>query len=234
MKKGKEESAGSLPAHIAIIMDGNGRWAKKRLLPRGAGHRAGMNRMIALAEHAFTRGVKYVTAFALSTENLSRPKEELDGLFSLFREYFEKSANTMREKGVSLKVIGDLSLLPEDIRTLVSEGEAHTAGGTVGTLILAIGYGGRQDILSAVNEAVRRGKEVTQEEFSALLSTGGIPDPDLLIRTGRELRISNFLLWQSAYTELYFTETLFPDFSEKELDRALAAYAKRERRFGKV
>ena len=211
----KEEPSARIPEHIAIIMDGNGRWAKKRLLPRSAGHRAGMKNMIALAEYAFSRGVRYVTAFALSTENFLRPQEELEGLFGLFREYFKKNAAVMREKGIALKVIGNPCLLPEDVRRLIAEGEEDTKGGSEGTLVLAIGYGGRQDIVFAVNEAVRRGKEVTAEEFSALLSTDGVPDPDLLIRTGKELRISNFLLWQSAYTEFYFTETLFPDFGEK-------------------
>ena len=230
----KEEPSARIPEHIAIIMDGNGRWAKKRLLPRSAGHRAGMKNMIALAEYAFSRGVRYVTAFALSTENFLRPQEELDGLFGLFREYFKKNAAVMREKGIALKVIGNPCLLPEDVRRLIAEGEEDTKGGSEGTLVLAIGYGGRQDIVFAVNEAVRRGKEVTAEEFSALLSTDGVPDPDLLIRTGKELRISNFLLWQSAYTEFYFTETLFPDFGEKELDRAIEAYSERERRFGKI
>ncbi len=223
-----------LPRHIAVIMDGNGRWAKKRLLPRAAGHRAGMNRMIGLAEHIFDRGVKYCTLFALSTENLSRPKEELDGLYALFREYFMRNVDTLCKKSIALRVIGDRTLLPADVVALIEEGERRTADGTRGTLLLAIGYGGRQDILSAVNTAVRGGKEVTQEEFVALLSTGGVPDPDLLIRTGKELRLSNFLLWQAAYSELYFTDVLFPDFSDAELDRALAAYADRERRFGKV
>ena len=223
-----------IPRHVAVIMDGNGRWAKKRLLPRGAGHRAGMNRMIGLAEHIFDRGVKYCTLFALSTENLSRSEEELNGLYGLFREYFPRNARTLREKGICLKVIGDRALLPADIVALIEEGESMTADGTRGVLLLAIGYGGRQDILHAVNEVARRGKEVSQEEFSALLSTDGIPDPDLLIRTGKELRLSNFLLWQAAYSELYFTDVLFPDFSDKELDRALDAFAKRERRFGKV
>ena len=222
------------PRHIAIIMDGNGRWAKKRLLPRGAGHRAGMNRMIGLAEHIFDRGVEYCTLFALSTENLSRPKEELDGLFSLFRDYFPANTERLKRKGIALRVIGDRSLLPEDIVALIAEGEAYTAGGTRGTLALAIGYGGRQDILAAVNEAVRRGREVDAEEFSAMLSTREIPEPDLLIRTGKELRISNFLLWQAAYSELYFTDVLFPDFSDKELDKAIEAYGKRERRYGKL
>ena len=223
-----------LPRHIAVIMDGNGRWAKKRLLPRAAGHRAGMNRMIGLAEHIFDRGVKYCTLFALSTENLSRPREELNGLYALFREYFPNNARTLAQKSICLRVIGDRTLLPADIVALIEDGERATAGGERGTLQLAIGYGGRQDILNAVNEAVRLGKTLTQEEFSALLSTGGIPDPDLLIRTGKELRISNFLLWQAAYAELYFTDVLFPDFSDRELDKAIEAYSRRERRFGKV
>lgn len=223
-----------LPRHIAVIMDGNGRWAKKRLLPRAVGHRAGMNRMIGLAEHIFDRGVKYCTLFALSTENLSRPREELNGLYALFREYFPNNARTLAQKSICLRVIGDRTLLPADIVALIEDGERTTAGGERGTLQLAIGYGGRQDILNAVNEAVRLGKTLTQEEFSALLSTGGIPDPDLLIRTGKELRISNFLLWQAAYAELYFTDVLFPDFSDRELDKAIEAYSRRERRFGKV
>lgn len=223
-----------IPRHIAVIMDGNGRWAKKRLLPRGAGHRAGMKRLIGLAEHAFDLGVKYFTAFALSTENLQRSQEELDGIFSLFREYFKTNVETLKKKQVALRVIGDLSLLPSDVETLIESGEEATKAGARGTLLLAIGYGGRQDIVRAANEAVRRGKEVTEEEFSALLFTGGIPDPDLLIRTGKELRLSNFLLWQSAYTELYFSGKLFPDFSDKELDAAIRAYGERDRRFGKV
>ena len=223
-----------IPRHVAVIMDGNGRWAKKRLLPRGAGHKAGMNRMIALSEHIFDRGVTFCTLYALSTENLSRPKEELDGLYALFREYFPRNTQTLKKKNITLKVIGDRSLLPADVVRLICEGEAPTAGGTRGTLLLAIGYGGRQDILAAVNAAVRQGREVGMEEFSAMLSTGDIPEPDLLIRTGGEVRLSNFLLWQSAYSELYFTDVLFPDFSDKELDRALEVYAGRERRFGKI
>ncbi len=229
----KEQTAG-VPHHIAIIMDGNGRWAKKRLLPRGAGHRAGSKRMIALSEAIFERGVKICTLFALSTENLSRPQEELQGLFTLFREYFEKNVARLAEKEIELKIIGNLTLLPEDIGEIIRKGEEQTRGGQTGTLVLAIGYGGRQDILAAVNEAVRQGKEVNEKEFSSLLSTKDFPEPDLLIRTGKELRISNFLLWQSAYTEFYFTDTLFPDFSDRELNAALASYAARERRYGKL
>ena len=229
----KEQTAG-VPHHIAIIMDGNGRWAKKRLLPRGAGHRAGLKRMISLSEAIFERGVKICTLFALSTENLSRPQEELQGLVMLFREYFTKNVERLAAKEIELKIIGNLTLLPEDIGEIIRKGEEQTRGGQTGTLVLAIGYGGRQDILAAVNEAVRRGKEVNEKEFSSLLSTKDFPEPDLLIRTGKELRISNFLLWQSAYTEFYFTDTLFPDFSDRELDAALASYAARERRYGKL
>lgn len=230
----KEQSAERVPQHIAIIMDGNGRWAKKRLLPRSAGHRAGMKRMISLSEHIFECGVRYCTLFALSTENLNRPKEELEGLFSLFREYFKKNAAVLKEKEIALKVIGNRNLLPPDVSEIVAQGEELTAGGTRGTLVLAIAYGGRQDVLQAVNRAVAAGKEVSEEEFDALLQTGELPPPDLLIRTGREKRLSNFLLWQSAYAELYFTDKLFPDFTNGDLDKAIAEYSSRERRYGRL
>ena len=220
--------------HVAVIMDGNGRWAQKRLLPRVAGHHAGMNRMIALSEHIFDSGVKWCTLYALSTENLNRPQEELEGLFSLFRTYFTKQTKKLKQKNITLRVIGNLSLLPADVRELIKQGEEETKGGARGTLVLAIAYGVRQEIIAAVNRAVQEGRQVSEDSFSALLSTDGIPDPDLLIRTGKELRLSNFLLWQSAYTELYFTGKLFPDFTNKEFDKALQSYSSRERRFGKV
>lgn len=223
-----------IPKHVAVIMDGNGRWAKNRLLPRNAGHRAGMNRMISLSEHIFDRGAEWCTLYALSTENLKRPQEELDGLFELFREYFVKNTQTLKKKGISLRVIGNLELLPKDVYEIIKEGEETTAGGTRGTLVLAIAYGARQEIISAVNRAVKEGKEVDEKSFSSLLFTDGMPDPDLLIRTGKEERLSNFLLWQSAYTEFYFTKKLFPDFTNKEFDKALEAYAARDRRFGKI
>lgn len=223
-----------IPRHLAVIMDGNGRWAKKRLLPRNAGHRAGMKRMIALSEHAFERGVEYVTLYALSTENLSRPREELDGLFALFRTYFRENVDTLIKKGIRLLVSGDRSLLPADIVSIIAEGEKNTAEGRKGTLILAIAYGGRQEILRAVNEAVREGKEVDEEAFSRLLYSTSVPDPDLLIRTGKEKRLSNFLLWQCAYTEFYFSDKMFPAFSDADLDRAFESFECRERRFGKV
>lgn len=224
----------NIPRHVAVIMDGNGRWAKKKLLPRSAGHRAGFRRMLALTEHAFDLGVRYMTLYALSAENLSRPQEELDALFGLFRTYFTQNVEKLVAKGIRLKVIGNRDLLPEDIVALIERGEAATAAGERGVMALAVGYGARQEIVSAVNEAVKRGETVTESGFSALLSTEGMPDPDFLIRTGREKRLSNFLLWQSAYTELYFSDKLFPAFTNADFDKAIRDFAGRERRFGKL
>lgn len=224
-----------MPArHVAIIMDGNGRWAKKRLLPRNMGHRAGLKRMISLSEHVFECGVTHLTLFALSVENLSRPKEEVDGLFDLFREYFPKQQKKLKERGVRLRVIGDRTLLPADLQTMIGEAETMTAGEEKGTLTIALAYGAKQEILSAVNLAVKNQKEVTEEEFSDLLSTAGYPPLDLLIRTGGEVRLSNFLLYQAAYAELYFTKKLFPDFTDRDFDKALEAFSLRDRRFGRV
>lgn len=223
-----------IPTHVAIIMDGNGRWAKARLLPRGEGHRQGMNRMIDLADHAFAVGVKVLTVYALSTENLSRPKEELDGLFSLFRKYFKQNVRRLLDKGIRVRIIGDVSALPQDIRALIAESEAESEGNTAGCINIALNYGARQEIVRAVNRAVASGRPVTAESLSALLYTGGQPDPDLIIRTGKEKRISNFLLYQAAYAELYFSDVMFPDFSDAEFDKALADFAGRKRRFGKT
>ncbi len=233
MKEKKTEEA-RLPRHVAVIMDGNGRWAKKRLLPRSAGHKAGVKRMLSLVDQMFRRGVKYVTLYALSAENLARPQEELNELFSLLRAYFAENVQKLKAQEIRLSVIGDRSLLPADIVQAIEAGERDTLNCGKGRLILAIAYGGRQEIVRAVNAAVAAGKQVTAEAFSALLNTAEIPDPDLMIRTGRETRISNFLLWQAAYTELYFSEKMFPEFSEKDLDAALRDYALRERRFGRV
>ncbi len=233
MKEKKTEEA-RLPRHVAVIMDGNGRWAKKRLLPRSAGHKAGVKRMLSLVDQMFRRGIKYVTLYALSAENLARPQEELNELFSLLRAYFAENVQKLKAQEIRLSVIGDRSLLPADIVQAIEAGERDTLNCGKGRLILAIAYGGRQEIVRAVNAAVAAGKQVTAEAFSALLNTAEIPDPDLMIRTGRETRISNFLLWQAAYTELYFSEKMFPEFSEKDLDAALRDYALRERRFGRV
>lgn len=224
----------SIPLHVGVIMDGNGRWAKKRLMPRSAGHRNGMDRMISLAEHAKDTGIKYLTVYALSTENLSRPKDELEGLFNLFRKYFVKNVKKLYEQNSAVKVIGDLSALPEDVASLISNGEKNSPENAQFTLVFAINYGGRNEILNAVNRAVEKGEILDRAGFENLLYTNGIPDPDLIIRTGGEIRLSNFLTYQSAYSELYFTDVLFPDFTNAEFDKAIENYLSRERRFGKV
>ena len=223
-----------IPRHIAMIMDGNGRWAKKRLMPRSFGHKAGMERMIGLTEHAFSLGVEYVTVYALSTENLLRPKEELDYLFGLIREHFLPYVQKLCENGIRLRVIGDVTLLPADVREIVKKAESETASFTGKGINVALCYGSRAEIVRAVNLAVEKGKKVDENSFSSLLYTDGQPDPDLIIRTGKEVRLSNFLLWQGAYAELYFTDTMFPAFSDKELEKAIVWYSGRTRRFGKT
>lgn len=222
------------PAHVGLIMDGNGRWAKKRLLPRKLGHKAGMDCMVRLTEHAKARGVKYLTVYTLSTENLSRPADELEGLFNLFRKYFKVNVKKLYAKNSAVKIIGDLSALPTDVAQLVSDGEKNSPADADFTLVFAINYGSRAEILQAVNRAVAGGKQLDEKGFASLLYTDGIPEPDLIIRTGGEIRLSNFLTYQAAYSELYFTDVLFPDFNEQEFDKALQNYAGRERRFGKV
>lgn len=224
----------NVPAHVGIIMDGNRRWAKKRLMPPAAGHSAGLNRMVALAEKAKSAGVKYLTVYALSTENLARPQDELDKMFALIRKQFNGCIERLLSQGAAVKVIGDLSLLPEDIQKLITGGVNRSPENAEFTFIMALGYGARNEIVNAANLAVKGGEEVTEEGFARLLYTGGVPDPDFIIRTGGECRLSNFLLWQAAYAELYFSKVLFPDFSDKEFDKALAEYSARDRRFGKV
>lgn len=224
----------NIPRHVAVIMDGNGRWAKKRLMPRTFGHNAGMNAMIAMARKAKQMGVRYLTVYALSTENLSRPREELDGLYNLFRKYFTKNVKDLYAEGAAVRVIGDITALPEDVQKLIAEGVANSPADAQFFVILALNYGARAEITRAVNAAISRGERVEEGDVSALLDTKDFPDPDLIIRTGGELRLSNFLLWQAAYAELYFTDVLFPDFSDRELDKAIEAYSRRERRFGKV
>ncbi len=215
-------------------MDGNGRWAKRRLMPRSSGHKHGMNRMIALAEHAKKRGIKYLTAYTLSTENLSRPKDELDGLFDLFRNYFTENVKKLYAENSAVRIIGDVDALPEDIARLLKEGEKNSPANADFTMVFAINYGGRAEIINAVNRAIERGEKTDAAGFEKLLYTGGLPEPDLIIRTGGELRLSNFLTYQSAYSELYFTDVLFPDFTDEEFDKAIESYCTRERRFGKV
>ncbi len=223
-----------IPRHIAIIMDGNGRWAKKKLMPRSYGHKCGMERMIGLMERAFELGVEYITVYALSTENLKRPKEELDGLFDLFRNHFKEYLGRVCARGVRLRAIGDISLLPEDLQKILRESEAETAKYEGKGINVAVCYGARDEIVHAVNRAIEAGKKVTEESFSKLLYTGEVPDPDLIIRTGKEVRLSNFLLYQAAYAEMYFSDKMFPEFSDNDLDKAILEYSRRTRRFGKT
>ena len=233
MKRNKIDGEG-LPRHIAVIMDGNGRWAKKRLMPRSYGHRQGMSRMVGLLEHAFDLGIEYVTVYALSTENLKRPKEELDGLFDLIRKNFLDCMRKICSRGVRLRILGNVGLLPEDVQRLLKEAEEESSKYEGRGVNVALGYGSRAEIVRAVNLAVEAGKRVTEESFSSLLYTHGQPDPDLVIRTGKEMRLSNYLLYQSAYAELYFSDKMFPEFSDKDLDEAIAEYGRRTRRFGKT
>ncbi len=223
-----------IPRHIAMIMDGNGRWAKKRLLPRSAGHKKGMERMIGLMEHAFDLGVDYVTVYALSTENLKRPQEELEGLFNLIRNHFTEYMRKVCARGVRLRIVGNTSLLPSDVQEILHSAEAETAKYEGKGIQVALAYGAREELVQAVNRAVERGEKVTEESLSRLLYTGEVPDPDLVIRTGKEVRLSNFLLYQSAYAELYFSEKMFPEFSDGELEKAILDFSRRIRRFGKT
>ena len=231
---GHKITEGKLPKHIALIMDGNGRWAKKRLMPRSFGHKKGMERMIGLMEHAFDLGVDYITVYALSTENLNRPKEELAGLFDLIRNHFAEYMERICARGVRLRVIGDTSLLPTDVQEILIASQAKTEQYAGKGINVALCYGARAEIVRSANLAIELGEPLTEESFSSLLYTGGQPDPDLIIRTGKEVRLSNFLLWQAAYAELYFSDKMFPEFSDKDLENAIEWYGARVRRFGKT
>lgn len=222
-----------IPRHIAIIMDGNGRWASEHSLPRTEGHRRGAETIEKIVKACHDRGIEYLTLYAFSEENWFRPSEEVLALMQLLKFFLASKRAEMREKGIHFSTIGDVEKLPSDVREeLLATQEATKDGGKMG-LIVALSYGGRQEICRAMNELQRRGaREISPEDINDALYTRGVPDPDLLIRTSGEYRISNFLLWQLAYTELYFTETLWPDFDEKELDRAIESFARRERRFG--
>jgi len=228
--------AAAVPRHIAIIMDGNGRWAKKRLLPRVAGHAQGVERVRDMVQACIERGVEYLTLFAFSSENWRRPQDEVTRLMELFVMALEREVGKMHRNGVCLKVVGDLSRFDARLRELIDQGERQTAGNTRLTLTVCANYGGRWDILNAANAWLRDnpGGELTEEVLTPYLCMPYAPEPDLFIRTGGEQRISNFLLWQLAYSELYFTATLWPDFDAKALDLAIASYQQRERRFGRT
>jgi len=220
---------------VAIIMDGNGRWAVRKGLPRVAGHYRGARVAEEVIEYAAELGVKYLTLFAFSTENWKRPKEEVEALFRLLEDYLRTKKEKLYRLRIKVKFIGRRDRIPRSLRELMEEIERESKEMEGLRLFVAVDYGGRDDIVRAVNKLLKEGKEkVTEEEFRLRLDLGDAPDPDLLIRTGGERRISNFLLWHLAYTELYFTETLWPDFSKEEFLKALEDFSSRERRFGRV
>ena len=231
----------TIPRHIAIIMDGNGRWAKERGLPRIAGHREGINSVREITKICGELGVKYLTLYTFSTENWNRPKTEVKALMTLLLSTIKKEIKELHKNDVKFSTIGDISILPKGTVKGIKEGEKLTFNNSGLNLILALNYGSRQEIISAVNNIVldiKKGSidsnSIDENIFSSYLDTNNCPDPDLLIRTSGELRISNFLLWQSAYTEMYLTNTYWPSFRENELFTAIFDFQNRERRFGKT
>ena len=234
-KKKKDVELG-LPTHIAIIMDGNGRWAKKRSLPRTAGHAAGSKTFKDIARYCNKIGLKYLTVYAFSTENWKRPKEEVDNIMKIFREYLEDTKN-FKEENIQLQFIGDRSVLDPDIQRLMKESEEESKDATGLHLNIALNYGGRDEIVHAVKEIVAEGvdaNDITEQMISDKLYTKGQPDPDFIIRPSGEYRLSNYLIWQSAYAEYWFSDILWPDFKPKDLDKAIDEFNKRNRRFGGV
>ena len=229
----------NIPKHVAIIMDGNGRWARNRAMPRHAGHRAGVKSVRNVVETAAQRGVSYLTLFAFSSENWSRPKEEVSRLMQLFLEAVQREAKALHRNNVKLQFIGARDQLQQGLLQKISEAESLTAGNSGLNLFVAVAYGGRWDIVSAarrIAEQVKDGRlpldAIDESTFSDELQLAGVPDVDLLIRTGGEQRISNFLLWNLAYAELYFTEKLWPDFGADDFDDAIGYFASRQRRYG--
>ncbi len=228
----------AVPGHVAIIMDGNGRWARKRLLPRVAGHHRGVETVRGTVKACLARGVKYLTLFAFSSENWRRPPEEVSLLMQLFGRALREEVRKLDRNGVRLRVVGDLSRFDPELQALIEASEQRTAGNSRLILTIAANYGGRWDILQAVNrlriaEPEKRG-EWSEADLAPYLAMSYAPEPDLFIRTGGEQRISNFLLWQLAYSELYFTDVLWPEFDALAFDSAIASYQQRERRFGRT
>src|SRR5687768_9258609 len=227
-----------IPCHVAIIMDGNGRWAKQRYLPRVAGHRRGVESVRATVRACAERGVEFLTLFAFSSENWRRPAEEVSVLMQLFVMALEQEVGKLHENGVRFKVIGDLERFEPRLRRLLAEAEALTEANRRLTLTVAANYGGRWDVIQATNRMLRENPQLaagfSETDLAPYLALSYAPEPDLFVRTGGEQRISNFVLWQLAYTELYFTPTLWPDFDAAALDRAIVSYQQRERRYGRT
>lgn len=241
--KKKDNKAGrldmnKLPRHIAIIMDGNGRWAKKRGLPRTAGHAVGAETFRKVATYCKDIGIKYLTVYAFSTENWKRPKSEVETIMSLLNKYVHEAIDTMVQKGIKIRFFGNISQLAPELQELIKEAESIADSmGDVPQVHICLNYGGRDEIIHAVKGYLNDGgtaEELTEEKLSKYLYSKDIPDPDLIIRPSGEYRLSNFLLWQSAYAEFYYTDALWPDFNENEVDKAIIDFQKRNRRFGAV
>lgn len=227
----------AIPRHVAVVMDGNGRWAKQRYMPRFFGHKAGVDALVRAVDLFADRGVEYLTVFAFSSENWKRPSDEVSGLMGLVLVAVSKYLARLAGDGVRIRIVGDREAVSDKLRQAWEEAESRTAANTRITLSVAFNYGGRWDVLQACRKAMADGlseAELTEEALSRYTALSFAPDPDLFIRTGGEMRMSNFLLWQAAYSELFFTECLWPDFGQDEVDQALAAYARRERRFGGI
>ena len=231
----------NIPQHIAIIMDGNGRWAKLRGKERGEGHFAGMEALQRTVYNAANLGVKYLTVYAFSTENWGRPQAEVDGLMELVCTGVEMHTPELKKQGVSVKIIGDKSRFSQKVNEALERIEGHTAGGERMTLVLALNYSSRSEIVAATKELARRVKEgeikaedIDEKMISASLYTADMPDPDLIIRTSGEYRLSNFLMWQASYAEFYFSDVLWPDFDNEELEKAIETFSARDRRYGLV
>ncbi len=229
--------SGKIPSHVGVIMDGNGRWAQLRGLPRAEGHRVGAERAKEIIELSAEIGIKCLTLYTFSTENWQRPPSEVSMLMRLLEIYLKKELSILMKRGIVFKVIGEIWRLPENIRALVQDTEERTAANKGMTLVTALSYSGRNEIVRAMKRAAASGcdvGELTEDTFSRYLDTEGLPPPDLVIRTSGERRLSNFLLWQSAYAELYFTDTLWPDFDRAEMMIAIQDFQGRERRFGAI
>ena len=223
-----------VPDHIAIVMDGNGRWAKRRLLPRIAGHRQGVESLRRCIRACAERGVRVLTVFAFSSENWNRPPDEVSGLMDLMAKALGREVPELQKGGVRLRFVGERRGLSERMQQGLLQAEAATAAGAALQLNVCFNYGGRWDVAQAAAALAARGEPITEASLDRAMALAHAPDPDLLLRTGGEQRLSNFLLWQAAYSELYFSERLWPDFDEAALDEAIAAYAARERRFGQT
>ena len=228
----------SIPRHIAIIMDGNGRWAKQRFMPRVAGHQRGVETLREAVKACAELGVEYLTVFAFSSENWRRPADEVSFLMTLFLKMLEREISKLHQNNIRLRIIGDRSRFDDKLKQTMQEAEGLTANNSALTLTIAANYGGRWDVMQAMQSLLKEkphlAQTFTEADFQPYLTMSDAPEPDLFIRTGGEQRISNFMLWQLAYTELYFTDTLWPAFDRNELDKAIVSYQKRERRFGRT